>query len=167
MATIPIRCSMVSVLVVRGSSANAEVLLMQRAGDYLRGVWSYVAGHIDPGEPAWRSALRELHEETRLTPAAFFSANQCEQFYDLREECIAVVPAFVAFVAEDATVRLNREHDAFRWLRWEEAMSLLPFGSQRDLFAQVRREFIERTPPPELRIAFDQGSAHGSIYEWI
>lgn len=167
MTTIPIRCSMVSVLVVRGSGNAAQVLLMQRAGEYLRGVWSYVAGHIEVGEAAWRSALRELHEEARLVPTTFYSANYCEQFYDPREECIAVVPAFVAFVPGDATVRLNREHDAFRWLRWEEAMSLVPFGSQRELFAHVRREFIERAPPPELRLAFDEGATHGSIYEWI
>lgn len=167
MATIPIRCSMVSILVMRGSGDATQVLLVQRAGEYLRGVWSYVGGHIEAGELAWRSALRELHEETRLIPVAFHSANYCEQFYDPREECIAIVPAFVALVSEDAPVRLNREHDAFRWLRWQEAMSVLPFGSQRDLFAHVRREFIERAPPPQLRIGFDEGSAQGSIYEWI
>lgn len=66
MATIPIRCSMVSILVMRGSGDATQVLLVQRAGEYLRGVWSYVGGHIEAGELAWRSALRELHEETRL-----------------------------------------------------------------------------------------------------
>lgn len=155
MAGIPIRCTMASVVALRGAADEARVLLLRRASPYLRGVWGYVAGHLEPGERAWQCALRELAEETGLTPTALYSANRCEQFYDPREECIAVVPSFVAFVAADAAVRLNHEHDAFRWLGFEEAMPLLPFGGQRELFAHVRREFVERTPQPRLRIAID------------
>lgn len=155
MAEIPIRCTMASVVAVRDAEGEARVLLLRRASPYLRGVWSYVAGHLEPGERAWQCVLRELAEETGLVPIALYSADRCEQFYDPREECIAVVPSFVAFVAADAEVRLNHEHDAFRWLGFEEAMPLLPFGGQRELFAHVRSEFVERAPQPRLRIAIE------------
>lgn len=41
-----------------------EVLLIERAKGHLRGLWSLPGGHIEPGEPARRAALREVREET-------------------------------------------------------------------------------------------------------
>lgn len=152
-AELPIRCTMVSVVALRGAGAATHMLLVRRAGAYLNGVWSYVAGHIEAHETAWQAALRELAEETALAPLALYATSFCEQFYDRGHECIQVVPAFVAAVAPDAEVRLNAEHSAFRWAPLDEAATALPFGSQRDLLAQVRREFVERAPSPFLRIA--------------
>lgn len=65
------------------------------------------------------------------------------------------MPVFVARVADDAQVHLDGEHSAFRWVSLEEAAALLPFGSQRELLAHVRREFVEREPSPFLRLALD------------
>lgn len=144
---------MVSVLALQGSGAATRVLLVQRASRHLHGVWSYVAGHIEQGESAWQAARRELAEETALVPLALYATSFCEQFYDAHGECIQIVPAFVARVAADATVRLNHEHSAFRWLELPEAAAAVPFGSQRDLLAHVQREFVEREPSAFLRIA--------------
>lgn len=152
MATLELRCSMVSIVVIKGESADTRVLLMQRASEYLRGVWSYVAGHIESNETGWQAAIRELHEETGLAPQMLFATSFCEQFYDAGNDCIMVVPAFVARVSDDSVVRLNGEHSALHWLTFEEAICALPFGSQRELFAYVQREFIDRPPSEHLRI---------------
>lgn len=146
---------MVSIVVLRGAGNETRVLLLQRASAYLRGVWSYVAGHIEAGETAAQAARRELAEETGLAPQAFYATSFCEQFYDAGNDCIMVVPAFVARVADDCTVRLNREHSALRWLPLAAATREVPFGSQRDLFAYVQREFIDRPPNEHLRIAIE------------
>ena len=63
-----------------------------------------------------------------------------------------MVPAFVAFVGMDAAVQCNGESDAHCWLPLDEAIPLLPFGGQRELFQQIHRDFIESPPPPALRI---------------
>ena len=152
MTGLEIRCSMVSIVVLRGAGANTRVLLLQRASEYLRGVWSYVAGHIAAGETAAQAARRELAEETGLAPRAFYATSFCEQFYDAGNDCIMIVPAFVARADDDCTVRLNREHSALRWLALDAAMRELPFGSQRELFAYVQREFIDRPPFEHLRL---------------
>ena len=152
MTGLEVRCSMVSVVVLRGAGADTRVLLLQRASEYLRGVWSYVAGHIEAGETAAQAARRELAEETGLVPRAFYATSFCEQFYDAGNDCIMIVPAFVARADDDCPVRLNREHSALRWLAFDAAMHELPFGSQRDLFAYVQREFIGRPPSEHLRI---------------
>jgi dATP pyrophosphohydrolase len=143
---------MISVVAIRGTGAGAQVLLLHRATAHLHGLWTYVAGHVEPGEKAWQAAVRELREEAGLRPQALYSADRCETYYDVREECIAVVPAFVAFVDNDATVQRDGENDAHRWLPLDEAIPLLPFGGQRELFEQIHRDFIESPPPSALRI---------------
>lgn len=152
---LPIRCEMVSVLALRGSGADTEVLLLRRASEYLHGAWSYVAGHIEAGETAWQAAHRELREETGLVPTRLYATSFCEQFYDAGHECIAVVPAFVARIAPGAHVQLNGEHSDYRWLSMQDAADGFPFGSQRDLLAHVQREFIEREPSPFMRMPLD------------
>jgi dATP pyrophosphohydrolase len=152
MAGIPVQCTMVAVVVLRGAGVATQVLLLRRARAHLHGLWAYIAGHIEPGEKAWQAAVRELHEEAGLQPLMLYSADRCESYYDVGAECIAVVPAFVAFVDAAAAVRLNAEHDAHRWLSFDEALPRLAFGGQRELFAHVRREFVERPPSEALRM---------------
>lgn len=144
---------MVSIVVLDSLDANARILLLRRAGAHLQGVWSYVAGHVEKGETGWQTACRELAEETGLTPQALYTSNFCEQFYAAVHDCVMVVPAFVARVDGSARIRLNAEHSAYRWLPLDQAMQTVPFGGQRDLFAHVQREFIEREPSKHLRIA--------------
>lgn len=150
---IPVRCTMVSVLALRGSPRAPEVLAVCRAGPYLEGAWTYVAGHVEAGEAGWQAARRELAEETGLVALAWHATGFCEQFYSMHTGCIEIVPAFVARVADDALVTLDGEHSEYRWVSIEEAAALFPFGSQRDLLAHVRREFVERDPGRWLRIA--------------
>lgn len=152
---LPVRCRMVSIVVLRGAGEATQMLLLRRAGSYLHGVWSYVAGHVEAGETGWQAALRELREETTLEPDGFWATSFCEQFYRASADAVELVPAFVARVADDALPRLNGEHSAFRWERLDAAAELVPFGSQRELLAHVRREFVEREPSPFLRLALD------------
>nr|WP_246729072.1 NUDIX domain-containing protein [Rhizobium leguminosarum] len=58
MAEIPIRCFAVSVVVIRKRTAGYEVLLLRR-NHTLVGEWCQVAGGIEDGEKAWKTALRE------------------------------------------------------------------------------------------------------------
>ncbi len=152
---LPIRCVLVSVVVLRGAGAVTQMLLARRSGAWLDGVWSYIAGHVQDGETGWQAARRELFEETGLVPAALYATSFCEQFYRAQPEGIEIVPAFVARVGEHAAVRLDHEHSVSCWVGLDEAAMRLPFGSQRDLLAHVRREFVERAPSEALRIVLD------------
>ncbi|CAM5433797.1 NUDIX hydrolase [Rhodanobacter lindaniclasticus] len=149
---LPVRSSMVSVLALRGAGTATQMLVARRVGAYLDGVWSYLAGHVEAGETGWQAALRELREETALEPQSFWASSFCEQIYLAATDTVEIVPAFVARLAGDAQVHLNGEHSTFRWVTLDEAAALLPFGSQRDLLAHVRREFVEREPSPFLRL---------------
>ena len=152
---LPVRCSMVSIVALRGAAADPRMLVMRRAGTYLHGAWSYVAGHVAAGEAGWQAALRELREETGLVPDTLFATSFCERFYSAAADCIEIVPAFVACIHAGAEVHLNAEHSACRWVSLDEAAGMLPFGSQRELLAHVQREFVARAPSDWLRIEPD------------
>ena len=57
----------VDVALVRGSEADREVLLIQRAADPFEGSWALPGGFVDENEPLEEAARRELAEETGLT----------------------------------------------------------------------------------------------------
>jgi dATP pyrophosphohydrolase len=154
MAEIQIRSFIASLVAVRETESQHEVLLLKRT-QTLIGAWCQVAGSIEEGETAWQTALRELAEETGLLPSALYSADTCEQFYEADRDAITIAPVFVAFIDNTAEVLLNHEHSAFRWVSFEEAVELVAFGGQRRVLRWVEEEFIKRTPSKHLLIDFN------------
>lgn len=148
---VSIDAFLVSVIVIRGAGAATRTLLMRRRNPPA-GTWSQVAGKIEAGEAAWQAALREVVEETGITPAALYSADTHEQFYEADRDAITVAPVFVARVADGAQVTLNAEHDDLRWLDFDAAIDLVSFGGQRRILRDVRDEFVRRAPSPHLLI---------------
>ncbi|MEM8651205.1 MAG: NUDIX domain-containing protein [Pseudomonadota bacterium] len=151
MGEIPVRSYTISVFVVSNSVEQPKVLLLRRA-DTLAGVWCQVAGKVEGDETAIHAALRELREETGLVPEAFYSADICEQFYEIDNNVIAIVPVFVGFVSEDARVQLNEEHDAYQWVSFEDAHEIVSFSGQRRILTAIKEEFVDKKPNELLRI---------------
>lgn len=153
MAQIPIRCSVAAAVVLEDGVDQPRMLLLRRSKQPLFGEWCHVAGGIEDGETAWETALREIREETGLAVTRLFSADYNEQFYEARRNTFTVVPVFVAYVDSSQLVRLNTEHSEFRWVTIAEAQSLVTFGGQRRVYAEIQREFIDRRPSPWHEIA--------------
>ena len=153
MAEIPIRCAVASAVVLEEGPDQPRMLLLRRAKQPLLGEWCHVAGGIEDGETAWKTALREIREETGLAVVHLFSADCNEQFYEAGRNAFAVVPVFVAYVDASQAVRLNSEHSEYRWVTIAEAQSLVTFGGQRRIYEEIQREFIDRKPSPWHEIA--------------
>jgi dATP pyrophosphohydrolase len=137
-----IRVSLVDVYVLRGSDAALEYLVLRRAvGGRCPGSWETVHGHIEAGERPAEAALRELKEETGLTPLRLYNLSRMESFYQHRPDEVALVPVFAAFVDESA-VRLGAEHDRFAWLSAGAAESRFSWPRERraleDIVALLR-----------------------------
>lgn len=116
--------SLVDVVVLRGSDAALEVLLLQRGPDgRCPGSWEMVHGHIEAGETPGDAARREVQEETGVEPMRVYNLSRVELFYQHRVDEIAMVPVFVAFLPEGAEVTLSHEHSASQWLPPVEARS--------------------------------------------
>ena len=148
---VPIVCAAVSVVLLRWRQSLAQILLLRRTRPPA-GVWCQVAGGIKANETAWQTALREVTEETGLRLAELLSGDFCEQFYEADKDRIMMLPVFIGVVPPDAEVVLNAEHDAHKWLGYEEADRLLAFLGQRRMLAAVKAEFIDRQPHALLRI---------------
>ncbi len=78
-------------------------------------------GHIETGERAPRTALRELHEDVGLARddanlLGFWALEQTHPYYVPAVESIVLGPRFGVRVAPEWSPRLDREHDASRWM---------------------------------------------------
>jgi dATP pyrophosphohydrolase len=117
-----VRVSLLDLYVLRGTGASLECLTLRRApGGRCPGSWEAVHGHIEPGEVPAEAARRELREETGLEPLKLYNLSRVELFYQHRQDEVALVPVFVAFVDAEAPVVLSREHDRGEWLPAAEA----------------------------------------------
>jgi dihydroneopterin triphosphate diphosphatase len=117
-----VRVSLLDLYVLRGAGASLECLTLRRAlGGRCPGSWEAVHGHLEAGERPDVAARRELREETGLVPLRLYNLSRVELFYQHRQDEVALVPVFVAFVASDAPLELSAEHDRGEWLPVAEA----------------------------------------------
>jgi dATP pyrophosphohydrolase len=75
--------------------------------------------------------LREIKEETNLTPEKFWVAPTVNSFYAPDKDYICLLPVFAAKVKYDCEVILSKEHSEYRWVSPEEAKNLLAWDGQR------------------------------------
>ncbi len=151
---IPIRCYVVSSFLLKKDKDDYRVLLLKRK-QTIKGAWTGVGGGIEEGETAWQAILREIKEETGLTPEKLYFADTCEQFYEIDNDSILIAPVFVAYVADNAAVTNNEEHSEFGWFTFEEAILRVSFPEQRRILRHVQEEFVQRQPVEWLLIDID------------
>jgi dATP pyrophosphohydrolase len=136
--------------------ASHEFLQLRRApGTYphMAGAWAPVRGKVEPGETAYQAAARELREETTLVPVEFYQLDTIDQFYLAADDCIWMCPGFIAIVARDATVTINDEHDAVRWVPRARIDADVLWPGERAQLAEACREILDNGPAkPYLRV---------------
>ncbi len=148
---LPVKSFSVSIFILKVDDGETKALLLRRTG-YLAGLWCQIAGGIEAGEKAWQTAVREVHEETGIELSEIWSADILEQFYEADKECITLVPVFVSTVPTDTNVTLNDEHDAYEWVSFEKANTMLSFPGQQKALAAVKAEFVDKAPNQHLKI---------------
>jgi dihydroneopterin triphosphate diphosphatase len=133
-----VRVSLLDLYVLRGAGPGLECLTLRRAtGGRCPGSWEAVHGHIEPGEHPADAARRELQEETGLVPLRLYNLSRVELFYQHRQDEVALVPVFVAFVAAGADVALSDEHDRAEWLSADEAGRRFAWPRERRALADA------------------------------
>ena len=118
--------------------------------------WQMPQGGIDPGEDAYAAALRELREETGVTPdkVELVAEAPDEFYYDLPDELAGKVWKgkwrgqrqrwfLFRFLGEDSDVQIATAHPEFRAWRWSDPDDLprmiVPF--KRPLYEAVLAAF--------------------------
>ena len=151
MNEIPIRAYGAAVVLIKKIDGEGRFLLLQRINEPA-GAWCYVAGKIEKDEKAYQSAIREAREETGLDIKELYSADLCEQFYEIKKDSIWIAPVFVGFVDENAEVNLNSEHSQYKWCTIDECMELLTFPGTKKIIESINENFILKTPVSFLKI---------------
>jgi dATP pyrophosphohydrolase len=129
----------VVVLIIRPHRGQFELLMARRAeGKYMGGTWQLISGGIEPDETAWQAALREMQEETGLTPVEFYRLSTLTSFYRPDNDSLNTAPMFCAIVAEDCTVTINAEHTHFEWVRVHAAGSKLMWPGDHAALDETR-----------------------------
>ncbi|MFB6230314.1 MAG: NUDIX pyrophosphatase [Salinibacter sp.] len=136
----------VDVYPYREQSINPEFLLLRRApGTEHTGQWRMVGGKIEDDEAAWKTARRELREETGHAPTQFWTIPSMNAFYEWHADRINLIPAFAAALPADPV--LDDEHDAFAWLPAQEAVDRLAWPEQQRLLRLTDRLLRDGIPP--------------------
>jgi dATP pyrophosphohydrolase len=157
-----VRHDKITLFIVRATDAKAsdyEFLQLRRSDDeFLAGTWAIVRGGVEQGEAYSAAAVRELREETGLSPRELYRSGTIESFHTQDDDTLWHSVVFCAVVERDDEPRLNEEHDAFRWTpRARIALETL-WPSERAVLSDVIREILDNGPAKSyLRIQLPNG----------
>lgn len=134
----------VVVLIIRPHGAGHQLLMARRADDkYMGGTWQLISGRLESDEMAWQGALREMREETGLTPSEFYRLSTVTTFYRPDNDSLNTAPMFCALVEGDAVVKINSEHTAFEWVNMDEVASRLMWPGDQQALGEVRSVILD------------------------
>jgi len=150
--TVPIiACRIVEVCVFRFVQDHPQYLLLKRSNDeeIYPGLWQFISGSIHDEEKATEAALREMYEETRLTPQQLWAVPHVNTYYDHLHDAVNLSPFFAAQVLPDDEPALSEEHQHYEWLRYNDACRKLVWPGQRQGLDIVKDSIIGGEPAGE------------------
>ncbi|MCJ7552497.1 MAG: NUDIX domain-containing protein [Ignavibacteriaceae bacterium] len=118
--------------IFREMNGQIEFLLLKRSPtQYYPNLWQMISGKIKPNEKAFECALREIKEETGLTPLNLWVVPNVNSFYTAENDSITSVPVFATKVNYNSEINLSNEHVEYKWLSSEEAKQHLAWVGQK------------------------------------
>ncbi len=135
--------NLVEVHIFRETENAIEFLILKRAEDQIYpAVWQMVSGKIKENEKAFETALRELKEETNLTPLKMWVAPKVNSFYSSQTDSICLIPVFAVQVKKNSKVIISNEHSEYKWVTSNEAKRLLAWDGQRKAVDLIEEYFL-------------------------
>ncbi len=130
--------------IIRKRNDLLEFLLLKRAkNEKYPGLWQMVTGSIDGSEEkAHHTALREIKEETGLTPVKFWIVPNMNSFYSPERNEVCLIPVFATQVDGHCDVKISDEHSEFKWVSKEEAIELLAWPGQKKSVEIISEYFM-------------------------
>lgn len=129
---IKIKANFVEVHIIRQVREDIEFLLLKRSKvEIYPNIWQMVSGSIKNNENTIKTVLRELKEETNLSPVKLFVVPIVNSFYLAEKDVLNLVPVFVCLVNRKDKVQISKEHSDYKWVKLKLAKKLLAWEGQR------------------------------------
>jgi 8-oxo-dGTP pyrophosphatase MutT (NUDIX family) len=107
--------------------------------------WDYPKGHLEPGETAWRAAVRELREETGIVHVdriGRFQRNMHYIFHSKKKGLVSKTVTYFLGQTRTTTIDISDEHEGFAWLPYDEALARLTFDTARQILTVAWKTMI-------------------------
>ena len=126
-----VKVRVVACYIYRHTTDGIRFLLMKRnLNKIYEHLWQGVAGKIEKGESSSEAAVRELKEETGLSPVNIFVADHVSRFYEVHGDRINLVPVF-GIEVDSENVLLSEERISYKWADIDEALNTLVWNGQK------------------------------------
>jgi diadenosine hexaphosphate hydrolase (ATP-forming) len=119
-------------IVFRRTGAGISILLVRAKRD--PSAWIFPKGHIEPGETARATAVRETREEAGVQGEAIGEIGDPQEFEWAGR--LYRVQYFLIRMTSESDETDGREK---AWFRFDEALDRVSFASARDLLRQARK----------------------------
>lgn len=116
---------------------------------YEAGHWDFPRGGIEKGESEKETAKREILEETGISDLTFVDGfrEKISWFYKKDGKTFYKEAIFYLAKTGDSEVTLSREHVAFKWLNFKEAMEQANFDNTKRILKKAQ-DFLEGSIAP-------------------
>ena len=155
MSKIKIRVIDCHIAYFNKDKSDWDFLLLKRSKNKIYpNIWQGVTGKINNNELPYKTALRELNEETSLQPKKMWTIDQVNSFYDAKNNIMNLIPVFGVSV-ELKNVTLSKEHSEYKWCNISETIKLLTWEQQKKgvhIFYQMLKENKDRLEILEIKI---------------
>lgn len=130
------RVSQINCIVFKPEGSGYRFLVLKRTQEG-GGFWQPITGGVKEGEDQLTALKRELMEETGVV--------QYRQIINLKYSFSFSLPrygqltenVYAMEVKPDVEIIISDEHDEYRWAKFEEALALIKYDSNKEGFRRI------------------------------
>lgn len=100
--------------------------------------WSFPKGHVEKGESDIQAAIREVQEETGITPH-IIDGFKAKSEYSIQHRIEKTVFIFAASCDSTKTIIQESEIEDYRWLEYSTAIKNLKFDNDKNILQRVNK----------------------------
>jgi 8-oxo-dGTP pyrophosphatase MutT (NUDIX family) len=129
------------------------LLLYKKAREKYKEIYEFPKGNIEKDEDPLITTKREVKEETGLDVKILQGFRE-KISWIYKKERETIHKELICFLAESKTkdVKISKEHDAYEWLDFDNAVKKLKFKNQKELLFKANEFLKEKLKQRKLEI---------------